>query len=518
MNVLELVQKWGFLLLGGALVLVAFLVNRLAPQKRHRIRQGLILYVVFVAALGLTFVLERVANPTLASWAEHTRLTANLCGAFALVNVLSLALFDVVLPIVGVNLVAITGDIIVGFAYLFALLGVLKAAGVSPSSVVTTSAIVSGVLALGMQATLGNIVGGVALQLDGSVHVGDWIQLADGTQGRVVALRWRHTLVETRNWDTMIVPNASLLAQNILILGKRTAKPLQHRMWVYFHVDYRYPPTQVVEVVRNALAATPIPNVADDPKPSVVCMDLAKDGRESYGYYAVRYWLTDLAVDDPTSSVVRGRIYSALRRAGIPLARPAHTVFFQVDEPPDERARRHAATRLRSLEGIELFKSLTPEEKEFVAGHLRYAPFVAGETCTKQGAVAHWLYILCSGTVEIRRHVEGSTLAKTVATIEGPDFFGEFGLMTGEPRTADVVAITDVECYRLDKPGLQRVLEERPDTAEHFSKTLARRRVELVAAAQGLDEEAKRRAMATEEGHILDRIQEFFGLERTTKR
>jgi CRP-like cAMP-binding protein len=333
-----------------------------------------------------------------------------------------------------------------------------------------------------------------------------------------VALRWRHTLVETRNWDTMIVPNASLLAQNILILGKRTAKPLQHRMWVYFHVDFRFPPTKVVEVVREALAAAPIPNVADDPKPSVICMDLAKDGRESYGYYAVRYWLTDLAVDDPTSSVVRGRIYSALKRAGIPLARPAHTMFVQADEAPDDRAHRHAAVRLRSLDGIDLFKTLTAEEKDFVASHLRYAPFVAGETCTKQGAVAHWLYILCAGTVEIRRHVEGSTLTKTVATIEGPDFFGEFGLMTGEPRTADVVAMTDVECYRLDKTGLQRVLEERPEAAEHFSKTLARRRVELVAAAQGLDDEAKRRAMASEEGHILDRIQEFFGLERTTKR
>ena len=98
------------------------------------------------------------------------------------------------LPRLGVGIVAITGDLIVGFAYLFAGLGVLKAAGVSPSSVVTTSAVVSGVLALSMQATLGNILGGVALQLDGSIHVGDWVQLPDGTQGRVIAIRWRHTV------------------------------------------------------------------------------------------------------------------------------------------------------------------------------------------------------------------------------------------------------------------------------------------------------------------------------------
>jgi hypothetical protein len=51
-------------------------------------------------------------------------------------------------------------------------------------------------------------------------------------------------------------------------------------------------------------------------------MDLAKDTRDSFAYYAARYWLTDLAVDDPTSSAVRARIYAALRRASIPLARP----------------------------------------------------------------------------------------------------------------------------------------------------------------------------------------------------
>jgi len=44
--------------------------------------------------------------------------------------------------------------------------------------------------------------------------------------------------------------------------------------------------------------------------------------KESYASYAVRYWLTDLAVDDPTNSIVRTRIYFALRRAGIPLSIP----------------------------------------------------------------------------------------------------------------------------------------------------------------------------------------------------
>ncbi|HEY8090877.1 MAG TPA: mechanosensitive ion channel family protein, partial [Polyangiaceae bacterium] len=236
MDWLEFLHTWGFATLGALLLVVAFLVNRLAPHKRYRIRHSLLLYVAFLLAMGAAAIIGRLSFQGAAAWAEHVRLFEDLFAAFTLVNVLSLVVFDVALPALGVQLVAITGDIVVGLAYLFAGLGVMKAAGTSPSSVVTTSAVVSGILALSMQTTLGNILGGVALQLDGSIHANDWVQLADGTQGKVIAIRWRHTVLETRNWDTLVVPNANLLAQNIVILGKRTGKPVQHRMWIYFNV------------------------------------------------------------------------------------------------------------------------------------------------------------------------------------------------------------------------------------------------------------------------------------------
>jgi small-conductance mechanosensitive channel len=517
MEVVEIFRAWGFLFLGAGVVFVAFLVNRYAPQKRSRIRHAVLLYLLFAIAAGASHVMARARSATVTSWADHVQLFGDLFSAFTLVNVVALGLVDVALPALGVSIAAITADLTVFGAYVFAALGVLKASGVPPLSVLTTSAVVSGVLALSLQTTLGNVIGGVALQLDGSIHPGDWLQLPDGQQGKVVAIRWRHTVVETRNWDTIVVPNANLLGQNILILGKRTGKPLQHRMWVYFNVDFRFAPSQVVDVVREALCASPIEGVAQDPAPSVIAYDFAQSGRNSFGYYAVRYFLIDLANDDPTSSRVRARIYIALRRAGIPLARPAQTLFVAQQEDDETLSERRKEKRVRAIERVELFHSLTPDERAFVADHLRYAPFTAGETITKQGAVAHFLYVLCDGNVEIRRHGDGSSRPKAVAAIAAPSFFGEMGLMTGEPRTADVVAVTDVECYRLDKEGLQRILEERPEIAEQFSKTLAKRRMDLDTALDGLDADLGRARMATEETRILDRIQEFFGLERTTK-
>ncbi len=517
MYVIGLLRNWSFVVLAAALLIVAFLVNRFAPMRRRRLRHTLLLYFVFCVATGAAAFLAHFASASARPWVDDVDLLADVFGAFTVVNLLALVVFDVALPALGFAAVGITGDIVVGSAYVLAGLGVLRSSGVAPSSVITTSAVVSGVIALSMQTTLGNVVGGFALQVDGSIRVGDWIQLPDGLQGKVMAIRWRHTVIETRNWDTVVVPNASLLSENIVILGKRAGRPIQHRMWVYFNVDFRFGPAHVIEVVSDSLGNAPIEGVADDPKPNVICCDFAKEGRDSFACYAVRYWLNDLANDDATSSRIRSRIYVALKRGGIPLARPAQTLFVAAEENEAARAERQTNDRMVAIEGVDLFHGLTREERDFVARHLKYAPFAAGETVTSQGAVAHWLYVLCSGKVEIRRRAEGGSPARAVATIDAPNFFGEMGLMTGERRTADVVALTDVECYRLDKEGLQRVLEERPEAAENFSRTLARRRVELAEALEGLDAEAKKARMNTEETRILDKIQQFFGLARTSR-
>src|SRR3989442_12812743 len=128
------------------------------------------------------------------------------------------------------------------------------------------------------------------------------------------------------------------------------------------------------------------------------------DFKESFCSYAVRYWLTDLAVDDPTNSVVRMRIYFALRRAGIPLSIPAHSLF--VTEEDQSRDQRKSAEeierRVQALKDVELFQTLTDEERRSLGARLRVAPFVRGEAMTRQGAEAHWLYVITKGEAEVR--------------------------------------------------------------------------------------------------------------------
>jgi CRP-like cAMP-binding protein len=247
-------------------------------------------------------------------------------------------------------------------------------------------------------------------------------------------------------------------------------------------------------------------------------MDFTKEMRESFATYAVRYWLTDLAADDPTNSRVRTRIYAALQRASIPLAVPATTAFVEIQDASrgERRAQRQLAERLGAIRTVSLFRHLTDDELTRLAEGMTHTVYAAGEIITRQGAIAHWLYILTSGKADIRATVEPEGAApretKVIATIESPDFFGEMGLMTGAPRLADVVATSEVECFRLDKASFEQVLLKRPEIVGQLSEKLAARRVELIAVRDGLDPGARLSLHASERERILGSIKGFFGL------
>ncbi len=496
----------------------AALVNALAPSRRVLVRRIVILFALYTACLGLHYALGAAHGAE--KWSRNLLVAAELLQTFTLVNILGTVGFVVVAPRIGVSVPMIASDLAVGFGYILATIGVLAGHGLDPSGLLATSAVVSAVLAISLQSTLGNILGGVALQLDGSIHEGDWIQLENGKQGKVRSIRWRHTVVETRDWSTIIVPNVQLLGSSIMILGKREGRAVPQRMWVWFNVDFRFPPTKVIQVVTDALHGAPIDGVAADPRPNVVCMDFTKEMRESYATYAVRYWLLDLAADDPTNSRVRARVFTALRRASIPLAVPAVTNFVEVQDPPRlaERARKRTAERLDALRTVSLFRHLKEAELETLADGMNHMIYTAGEVMTRQGATAHWLYVMTSGRGEVRANVDpdgdgpAPMQAKVVAKLDAPDFFGEMGLMTGEPRAADVVAITDVDCFRLGKETFQRVLLDRPEIANELSENMATRRLELIAVRDGLDQETRLSRHASEADRILNGIKGFFGL------
>lgn len=463
----------------------------------------------FLACLFVQFVssLIHALQFTSAAAALHE---AGLIGAgIAVIRLWGLLVFRIVLPLVRVTPPRIAEDIFVIVGYIAWGLVRLRYAGLDLGSIVATSAMITAVVAFAMQDTLGNILGGLALQLDNSIEIGDWIKV-DDISGRVVDIRWRSTLVETRNWETVVFPNSQLMKNKFLVLGRRTDQPVQWRRWVWFNVNLKTTPTRVINAVENAVQQAEIDNVAKHPAPSCVLMEIDK----GCARYALRYWLTDLVADDPTDGAVRWHIYTALERAGIKLAVEEQNVHYIKDNEKHEEAlhQRELMIRVRTLRRVELFAQLTEDELRRLAERLRYAPFAKGNTIAKQGTPAqHWLFIIINGDAEV--FLEGQNGEKrSLNVLTKGDFFGEMSLMTGSPRVATVVAKTDVECYRLDKDAFEEVMLARPSIAEEIAHVLVTRRAELDSALQNLDEESLHREIDHRHNEVLATVRRFFGL------
>lgn len=425
-----------------------------------------------------------------------------------IIGLIGVLLFGGLLPICGLAFPRILQDVTVFVGQAVWVLFAMAAHGVDFTGVLTTSAVLTAVVGLAMQDTLGNIVSGLAVQLDKSLQVGDWVKL-DDLSGRVVQTRWRYTAIETRNWETVLVPNSLLSKTRVLVLGRRTDAPVQWRRWVWFNLDFRFPPSQVIETVETAMRMAEIPRVAQTPAPNCVAMDFA----ESYTRYAVRYWLTDIAADDPTDSEVRVHIFSALQRAGMTLSIPAHAVFMteETAQRKELKAQSSVTGRSAALRKVRLFSHLTDEHLEALAHRLVFAPFDRGDIMTRQGAQPHWLYLMIDGLAE--RFVENEDHESTKVADLGPgDIFGEWSLMMNTPRESTIIARSKVDCYRLPKEDFLEALKLHPEVSEEISNIIAQRRTALETALHHLDEEARKRRQSDNQSRVLEGLRRLFGI------
>jgi small-conductance mechanosensitive channel/CRP-like cAMP-binding protein len=493
---------------GTAWILFGLVLTRLwlrASLHEHENRARFQFVLLLVGVHALLLPATGLSATFGAGVARDLRLAGSAAGAIAGVCLAGLLVFRVLLPRLRIAIPRIVQDIVVAVICVVAVFGTASRGGVDLSGIVATGAVLTGVIGLALQDLLGNVFGGLGLQLDHTIRVGDWIRVQEVT-GRVVELRWRSTSIETRAWETVIIPNSVLTRTQVTVLGRRRGEARRWRRQLTFSVDFRYPPNAVIDSVQKALRGHVIANVAPEPEPDCVLLELG----DSSARYAVRYWLTDLSVDVPTDSVVQTRIYYALRRGDIPLSMPAHAVFLTQDSPERQKHKLDAERdrRVFALSRIGLFRDVPAAERAELAASLHYAPFARGEVVTRQGADAHHLYMICSGTVSVR--AGDSQAEQEIAQLKAGEFFGEMSLLTGAPRSATVVALTEVECYRLDAEAFRHLLEQRPDMAEKVAGALAERRSGLLANREKMSDG---RALGDiTQRDLLDKIRAFFSL------
>ena len=121
------------------------------------------------------------------------------------------------------------------------------------------------------------------------------------------------------------------------------------------------------------------------------------------------------------------------------------------------------------LRNVDLFEELSKKEIERLAKSFRESQFSAGETIAAEGTRGVGFFIIGEGTVQYS--VRGEEVGQG-----GPgDYFGEIALIDDGPRTATVMAGTDVTAYGLASWEFQPLVEENAALAWELLQGMAKR-------------------------------------------
>lgn len=97
-----------------------------------------------------------------------------------------------------------------------------------------------------------------------------------------------------------------------------------------------------------------------------------------------------------------------------------------------------------------------------------------GDVVFEQGDPQDGMYILINGRLGVRTH-DAKGKARVVSEVESGETVGEYGLLTGEPRTATVYAIRESNLVKIEPPAFDRLVKEYPQVMAAVARIIVER-------------------------------------------
>jgi CRP-like cAMP-binding protein len=127
----------------------------------------------------------------------------------------------------------------------------------------------------------------------------------------------------------------------------------------------------------------------------------------------------------------------------------------------------------RHLRRMSLMVGLSSKQLEDVSARLRPVKYRSGEVILIEGTPGDVMYLIEWGRVEVLSQIDGHT--RVLAVLGEGDFFGEMALLTGNPRSATVRAVTDVDLLALQQPDFDELVLKYPSLAVTLGRVLSQR-------------------------------------------
>lgn len=445
--------------------------------------------------------LEIAPETRFARFGDATMATAfALAGAWAANRTLNVLLWQGLMrspgqPPVPRLLVDLVGALI--YLLALALVGEWHFRADVMTGALATSGLLVAVIGFAVRDVIADVFSGVTAQLERPYAIGDWIEF-QGKIGQVVEVSWRATRLVTQEEVTVVVPNGLLARQPFL----NYSLPRRHfRDTLKVRLDPAVPAVRARRIL--LAAARSADGVRNDPPPDIRLIEFDRQA----AVYHVRFWVDDYRSLQATKDAVAGAVLDHLDKAGLGFAREGNDIVLHRDatgasgrQGPEQILRR-----------IELFDVLEDRDIADLVGGLRMRRAAAGEAIVREGEAGSSLFVLTEGLLEVEaRDAQGDS--RPVARLSPGGVFGEISLLTGQPRSATVIARTDAVLYEITADSFMPVLQRRPALAEELSVIVAGRLSRNAALAQVEPGETPQEAERPLANRILGRMRGFFRL------
>ncbi len=216
------------------------------------------------------------------------------------------------------------------FLLFLAIMLAMNAVGVDLTALAVFSGAVGVGIGFGLQAIFSNLVAGIIMLLEGSIKVGDFVELESGLTGEVREINIRSTRVTTNDNVDILVPNAEFINKQVT---NWTLREGFRRTRIPFGVAYGTDKELVRKVVLEA--ASEVPHMLQGPGAKDPTVWLSGFGESSLDFELV-VWLSPEAVKRPSAVAAdyNWAIETALTKNGIEIPFPQRDLHIRSGELP----------------------------------------------------------------------------------------------------------------------------------------------------------------------------------------
>ena len=204
--------------------------------------------------------------------------------------------------------------------FLIGIMFILPVWGVQIGPLLASLGIAGLAIAFALQATLGNIFGGVSMIIDKAVKVDDVVELEGGVFGTVTDVGLRSTRIRTFDNEMVVMPNGKLADMKIINHLQPDART---RGTVLFGIGYGSDVEQMKKIVKEAVSK--VEDVLEEPPVEVQMVSM---GDFALNFKAT-FWVDHIIKRYPTKGKVTEAIYNALNANNIEIPFPTRTIFMR---------------------------------------------------------------------------------------------------------------------------------------------------------------------------------------------